>query len=165
MLAYSDGQRGWKTATDNDVLDWRCYLDSQGRGRRGFTMRRVQKCGPRGGRRVRPLAESTDKGCISKLRMAIKETLGKAEDRDPTEKRGNRCFIPLVECYLTCVRNTQKLVGVPGKQATPLLTHDLARLLQDLRQRAQSAGSMSVRTEIARDIALFSLAFDSIRRG
>ena len=32
VLAYSDGKRGWETATDNDVLDWCCYLDSQGRG-------------------------------------------------------------------------------------------------------------------------------------
>ena len=79
--------------------------------------------------------------------------------------RANPCFSPLVESYLTCVSDTQKQVGVPVKQAAPLLTHDFARLLQDLRQRAQSAGSMSVRTEIARDIALFSLAFDSIRRG
>ena len=61
--------------------------------------------------------------------------------------------------------DTQKQVGVPVKQAAPLLTHDFARLLQDLRQRAQSAGSMSARIEITRGIALFSLVFESMRRG
>ena len=43
-------------------------------------MRRVHRCGPRGGKLVCPLAESIEKGFVSKLRMAMKETLGKAED-------------------------------------------------------------------------------------
>ena len=74
---------------------------------------------------MRPLAESIDRGFISKLRMAMKETLGKEEDWDPNGKRGNPCSSPLVESYLTCVINTQKQVGVPVKQAAPLLTNDL----------------------------------------
>ena len=61
--------------------------------------------------------------------------------------------------------NTQKQVGAQIKQAAPLLTHDLAQLLQDLRQRAQFAQSTSARIEITRDIALLSLAIDSMRRG
>ncbi|CAN0564276.1 unnamed protein product, partial [Ectocarpus sp. 12 AP-2014] len=32
VLSLSDNRRGWKTATDSDVLDWCCYLDSQGHG-------------------------------------------------------------------------------------------------------------------------------------
>ena len=35
-------------------------------------------------------------------------------------KRGNPCSCPLEETYLTCVTNTQKLVGVLVEQAAPL---------------------------------------------
>ena len=101
-------------------------------------MRRVHRCGPRGGKLVRPLAESIEKGFVSKLRMAMKETLGKEEDWDQIETLGNTRSSPLVESYPTFVNNPQKQAGVPVKQAAPLLTHDIAKLLQDLRQRAQS---------------------------
>ena len=101
-------------------------------------MRRVHRCGPRGGKLVRPLAESIEKGFVSKLRMAMKETLGKAEDWGQIEMRGNPRSSPLVESCPTCVNNPQKQAGVPVKQAAPFLTHDFAKLLQDLRQRTQS---------------------------
>ena len=97
--------------------------------------------------------------------MSMREMSGKVEDWDPVQKRGNACSSLLVEPYLTCVSNTQRQVGVPVEQAAPLLTHDFARLLQDLRQRAQSESLKATRIEITRDIALFSLAFDSMRRG
>ena len=93
------------------------------------------------------------------------ETLGKVKDCDPVQKQGNTCSSLLVESYLTCMSNTQRQVGVPVNQAAPLLTHDFARLLQDLRQRAQSESRTTARIEIAPDIALFTLAFDSMRRG
>ena len=124
-----------------------------------------EACAPISGCTKQYAAGSIDKCFVSKLRMTMKEMLGTAEEWDPTEKRGTSCSSPLAEFYLTRVSNTQKQVGVPMKQAAPLLTHDFARLLQDLRQRAQSKGSIPARTEIARDIALFSLAFESMRPG
>ena len=88
--------------------------------------------------------------------------VGQGREMDLIEQRGNLCSSSLVKSYLTCVTNTQKQAGVPVKQAA---STDFARLLQDLRQRAQSAGSTSARIENTRDIALFSLAFESMRRG
>ena len=52
--------------------------------------------------------------------------------------RGNPRSSPLVESCPTCVNNPQKQAGVPVKQAAPFLTHDFAKLLQDLWQRTQS---------------------------
>ena len=46
-----------------------------------------------------------------------------------------------------------------------MLPHVLIDLLQDMRSQAQAAPSLAVRIELTRDIALFSLAFASMRRG
>ena len=173
ILSYSGGRRGWSDATADDVFDWCCFLDSQGRGTTwvhdaacpGVGSTEGEACTPISGCSKQYAAGSIDKGFVSKLRMAMREILGKVEDWDPVQKQGNPCSSPLVESYLTCVNNTQRQVGVPVKQATPLLTHDFARLLQDLRQRAQSESLTAARIEITRDIALFALAFDSMRRG
>ena len=56
-------------------------------------------------------------------------------------------------------------MGVPVKQAAPMLSHTLAQLLQSMRVPAQLAESWSQRIAITRDIALFSLAFYAKRRG
>ena len=50
-------------------------------------------------------------------------------------------------------------------QVAPMLSHTLAQLLQSMRVRARLAESLSQRITITRDIALFSLAFYSMRRG
>ena len=46
-----------------------------------------------------------------------------------------------------------------------MLSHTLAQLLQSMRVRAQLAESLSQRIAIARNIAVFQLAFYSMRRG
>ena len=102
---------------------------------------------------------------MSKLRMAFREQLGEGEAWDPVEKKGNPCSSVLVESYLTFVTEEQKKVGVPVKQAAPMLAHTLAQLLQDMRVRAQLMASVSDRIAITRDIALYSSAFYSLRRG
>ena len=38
LLVRSGGRRGWATATDDDVFDWACFIDSQGHGTRGCTI-------------------------------------------------------------------------------------------------------------------------------
>ena len=56
-------------------------------------------------------------------------------------------------------------MGVAVNQAEAMLPHVLIDLLQDMRSRAQAASSLAVRIELTRDIASFSLAFASMRRG
>ena len=54
---------------------------------------------------------------------------------------------------------------MPVNQTAPMLEHMLINLLGDMRSRAQVAASLAERISLARDIALFSLAFYSMRRG
>ena len=49
-------------------------------------------------------------------------------------------------------------MGVPVKQAAPMLSHTLAQLLQSMRVRAQLAKSLSHRIAITCDIALLLLS-------
>ena len=110
-------------------------------------------------------AASMQKGIVSKLKMAIQEQLGQDGSWDPVTRSGNPCRSPLVDSYLVFTGEEQKRVGVAVNQAEAMLPHVLIDLLQDMRSRAQAASSLAVRIELTRDIALFSLAFASMRRG
>ena len=99
-----------------------------------------------------------------KLKMATKKQ-GKGEEWDPVRRISNPCSSLLVESYLTFVSEEQTQVGVPVNQAAPTLEHTLIDLLSDMRSRAQVAASLAERVSLTRDIALFSLAFYSMRRG
>ena len=59
----------------------------------------------------------------------------------------------------------QNQVGVPVNQAALMLVHTLIDLLRDMRSRAQVAASLAERISLTRNIALFSSAFYSMRRG
>ena len=59
----------------------------------------------------------------------------------------------------------QKQVGVPVNRAAPMLKHTFIDLLSDMRSRAQVSASLAERIALTRDIALFSLALYSMRRG
>ena len=106
-------RRGWATATDDDVFDWACFLDFEGHGTTWVHARSCPGVGlgddgvclPGSGCAKRYAAGSIDKAFISKMRAAMREQLGKVEERDPVEKKGNS--------YLTFVSEEQKQVGVP----------------------------------------------------
>ena len=97
--------------------------------------------------------------------MVMREQLAKVEEWDPVEKKGNLCSSPLVESYLKFVNEEPTQVGVPVKRAAPMLAHTMAQLLQSMQTRAQHARPLFQHVAITRDIALFSLAFYSMRRG
>ena len=54
---------------------------------------------------------------------------------------------------------------MPVNQAAPMLALTLIDLLSGMRSRAQVAVSLAKRIPLMKDIALFSLAFYSMRRG
>ena len=88
LLARSGGRRGWATAIDDDVFDWACFLYSQGHGTTWVHDRSCPgvgpdddgACLPGSGCAKRYAAGSIDKAFISKLRMAMREQLGKVEE-------------------------------------------------------------------------------------
>ncbi|CAM9728131.1 unnamed protein product, partial [Pylaiella littoralis] len=87
--------------------------------------------------------------------------------RRPVEPRdfGNPCDAPLVESYLLCAAEEQKVGGVAVKQAEPMLAHALETLLASMRTRAQLSLSIQERISITRDTALVALAFYTMHRG
>ena len=80
VLIISAGSRGWTTATPDDVFDFLCFLDTQGKGTKldnATSCRGVGRAGDDGclagcscARRY--VAESIRKGFVSKLKIAMK---------------------------------------------------------------------------------------------
>eukprot|EP00752_Nemacystus_decipiens_P005329 g4833.t1 len=101
----------------------------------------------------------------TKLKMAYKEQIGRGEEWNPLSRTGNPCAHPMVEDYLAFTAAEQKRVGVTVHQAAPLLDDTLGALLAHMRLRAQAAESVRERIVLTRDVALFSLAMYSMRRG
>ena len=97
--------------------------------------------------------------------MEYKEQVGRDEEWSPVLRTGNPCAHPMVEEYLAFMAAEQKRVGVTVHQAAPLLENTLGTLLAHMRLRAQAAESLRERIIITRDVALFSLAMYSMRRG
>lgn len=173
LLAYSEGRRGWEEASPEDVFAYLAFLDSQGKGTKwvhanscpGIGSANGDACPAGSACARRYAADSLRKGVVSKLKMAMKEQKGKGDEWDPVSKSGNPCASPLVDSYLTFVNEEQRQVGVPINQAVPMLAHTLIVLLADMRLRAQVAASQAERISITRDVALYTLAFFTLRRG
>ena len=98
VLVISAGCRGWTTATPNDLFDFLCYLDTQGKGTKmvheascpGVGRVGDDEC-PEGSLCARrDAAEPLRKGFVSKLKMAMKEH-GKGEEWDPVRCLDNPC--------------------------------------------------------------------------
>lgn len=173
VLSASGQRRGRRQASDQDVFDYLCFLDTQGGGTKWVHERTCPGVGTRNDTQCLPGSEcakhyaaaSMQKGIVSKLKMAIKEQLGQDGSWDPTSRSGNPCRSPLVESYLTFKGEEQKRVGVSVDQADAILPHVVVDLLRDMRARAQIAPSLKGRISLTRDVALFALAFASMRRG
>lgn len=173
LLSYSQGARGWQQAAPDDVVDFFCFLDSQGRGTTlvhdyacpGVASSSGARCRPGATCAKRYAAESLRKDNFSKLKMAYKEQLGRGDDWNPASRAGNPCSSPVVEAYLTFTTEEQKRVGVTVQQAAPLMEDTVADLLRHMRLRAQAAESVRDRIVLTRDVALFALSFYSMRRG
>ena len=91
VRATSSRCKDWATAVDEDVLDWCCFLDSQGNGTTSVHVPSCPGVGlahgsafpPESGCAKRYAAQSMDKGFVFKLRMAFRQQLGKGNERDP----------------------------------------------------------------------------------
>ena len=110
-------------------------------------------------------AESLRVSFVSKLKMAFRHELGRSASWHPIDRTGNPCDSVIVETYLTCVSEEQRRNGTPVTQAVPMLAHTLESLLENMSTRAQLSQSVRERISITRDIALFSLACYTMRRG
>ena len=110
-------------------------------------------------------AASLDKGHASKLKCAMMEQLGKLDDWDCVEKRGNPVASPLVRGYLSFARGEQRRVGVGVKEAPPLVAVQLRELVRYMRRCAQTLPTAAERIAMIRDVAIFCVAFHTMKRG
>ena len=173
LRSLSGGLKGWADATPDDVFDYLCYLDSHGGGTKwvhdrscpGLGLEDGSACLPEANCGTRYACDSLKKGVVSLLRSEYKEALFRGDGWDPVSGYGNPCSSSKVESYLTFASDAQKQGGVEVKQAPPLLLDVLAPLLDSMRIRAMATESLSESMSIIRDIALFSLAFYTMRRG
>ena len=90
---------------------------------------------------------------------------GKLDDWDCIEKRGNPVASPLVRGYLSFVQGEQRRVGVGVKQAPQLVAVQLRELVRDMRRRAQTLRTAAERIAMTRDVAIFCVAFHTMKRG
>ena len=102
LRARSGGRRGWEVAIPEDVFDWCCFLDSQGndttwvhgRSCPSVGLANGGACPPESGCAKRYAARSMHVGFVSRLRMVMRERLGKLEEWDPVEKIGKSLLEP-----------------------------------------------------------------------
>ena len=167
VLVISAGSCGWTTETPDEVFDFLCYRDAQGKGTK---LVHPTSCPGVGRARDdaylawssctrRYAAESIRNGFVSTLNNMVMKYHGKGEEWDPARRVGNPCASPLVDSYLTCASEEQKLVGVPVNQAAPMLDHTLMDLLRDTSSGAQVPSSLAERISLTRDIALYAGVF------
>ena len=173
VLARSAGARGWAAATPGDVLDFACWLDTSGRGN---TPVHDVKCSSVGVPSLADCSVSTDcamryacetmrANVLGQLGMAFREQLHRLDDWNDATAAGNPVRAPIVKAYVKFVAAEQKLAGVPVKQASPLLRSDLSRLLNRMRTFMDLCQDPVQRVCIMRDMALFAVAFRTLRRG
>ena len=89
------------------------------------------QCQPGGHCKKRYATGSLDKGHVSKLKCAMMEQLGKRDDWECVEKRGNPVATPIVRGYLSFVQREQRRVGVGVKQAPLLVAVQLRGIGRD----------------------------------
>lgn len=153
----STGLRGWESASDEDVLDRRCWFDSHGTGTkvvhaagRADVGSNSITCAEKGAI-ASDGTQSLDKGFVPKLKCANSEALGKNESWDSQEKRGNAADSEIVCRYLRCVQVEQRKVGVTVNQARPMLAPVLLRLVTYMRNSEGTPRTVGERVARIRD--------------
>ena len=171
----SNQARGRSSATNEDVLDWLCWLDSHGGGTKAVDStdcaavgsKSLERCSPGRTCITRYAASTLDKGFASKFECALSETLGMSDAWNDQEKRGNPAdSVKVRSAYLAHARVEQRKVGVTVQQARPMLAPVLLQLVRYImRSSAGDLRTMKERVERSRDIALFVTAFHAVQGG
>lgn len=102
---------------------------------------------------------------ISKLATVFEKELGIVTAWRSTLRIGNPVRSELVSQYLAFTTREQKQAGVLVKQAPAILHSHLERIIRSMRTKLQSPTSVTERVTLARDIAFFTVAFSTTKRG
>ena len=102
---------------------------------------------------------------VPKLRMVFEKELGVVDSWSSTLRIGNPVRSDLVTQYMAFTTGEQKQAGVLVKQAPTILRSHLAQILLPMRTQLQITTSDVDRVTLARDIAFFTVAFSTTKRG
>ena len=97
--------------------------------------------------------------------MAYERDLGVTHDWNGTLKTGNQDRSDLVAQYMAFVREDQKKAGVEISRAPALLYGHLAAIIAHMALHVRCTQDPYHRTGLARDKALFTVAFSTTKRG
>ena len=163
------------TTQPNDVVAFLCWLDSCSEKRR--TAVHARDCEAVGTSELSNCS-TTEEGCTlryahdslrtnydSKLAIAYERDLGVIHDWNGTLRTGNPVRSDLVTQYMAFVREAQKKAGVEVSQAPTLLHSDLAAIIAHMTLCIRCTQDPHDRKVLARDIALFTVAFSTLKRG
>ena len=147
------------------VVEWLCFLDSQGNG---TTIVHATSCPQVGQYSLctrRYAFGSLQKSFVSKLKRAYVEILWRFEEWSPQDMRGIPVTGAVVDQYLAFATHEQLRAGVTPKQATPILRPDFQHLMRYMHTGLLCAAQPVDRLAYARDMALFAVAFRAGSRG
>ena len=169
------GAKHMAAAQPTDILEFLCWLDSCGERRRTIvhdvhcesvgTETFTEACKARGLCGKRFAHDSLRTNYVSKLAVAYERDLGVAPAWCDQLRVGNPVRSDIVTQYMAFSRSEQKRAGVRVKQAPALLHSHLASIVAPLRARLQGTVDLAERLTLARNIALFTVAFSTTKRG
>ncbi|CAM9646805.1 unnamed protein product, partial [Sphacelaria rigidula] len=168
------GPKYWTEAQPTDIVAFLCWLDACGKGRTPVHARHCAAVGTpglidcstqQGKRTYRYPHDSLRTNYTSKLAMAFDNELGTNSDWSDAVRVGNPVRSNLVAQYTMFTRDEQKKAGVRVKQAPIILHIHLLELITPLRSALQCTRDAKEQVLLARDIALFTVAFSTTKRG
>ena len=163
------------TAQPIDVVQFLCWLDPCSDKRRTAVHARdceavgsseLSNCSSTEGEcTLRYAHDSIRTNYTSKIGMAYERDLGVTHDWNGTLRTGNPVRSDLVAQYMAFIREYQKKAGVEVSQAPVLLQNHLAVITAHMTLRLRCTQDPHERIILARDIAVFTVAFNTTKRG
>ena len=162
-------------AQPNHVVTFLCWLDSCSEKRR--TSVHARDCEAVGTSELSNYS-TTEEGCIlryahdslktnyvSKLAMAYERDLGVTHDWNSALRTGNPVISDLATQCAAFIREEQKKAGVEVSQASAMFHSHLTAIIAHMTLRIRCTQDPYDRIVLARDIALFTVAFSTLKRG
>lgn len=168
------GAKYIENAQPQDVVDFLCWLDACGDGRtvvhdvecEAVGTDSLEGCTTAAGVCAKRYAhESLRTNYVSKLTVTFERDFGAEPAWNDTLRVGNPVKSELVTQYMAFTRTQQKKAGVLVKQAPVLLRSHLRSIVGPLTARLQWILDPTERVILARNIALFTVAFSTTKRG
>ena len=171
----SGGSQRVQTAQPSDIVEFLCWLDACWPRRRtpvhavycsAVGTSTLDTCSTKAGDcALRYAHESLRANYVYKLSVFYERDLGIVSDWSDNLRTGNPARSALVTSYMAFSREEQKRAGVRVKQAPALLSSHLRALIIPMRARLCCTEDPYTRVLLARDIALFKIAFRTTKRG